>query len=176
MKFLFQLEVYSMERKRKSRKCAVSPNSTSSCEKDQKRFAAAAVHLARKNKPLPLDSASRSETKQQSVSNEEGMVRLFISIGHQSGVRPRDIVGAIANEANIPGKSIGAIEIYDRFSFVDVPDEYKDQVLARMAHATIRNEPITMRIATRPSNKSDRDSGLRRRNYDQRRRDKFYRR
>lgn len=143
---------------------------------DMAEIAAAAVHLARKNKPLPLDSASRSETKQQSVSNEEGMVRLFISIGHQSGVRPRDIVGAIANEANIPGKSIGAIEIYDRFSFVDVPDEYKDQVLARMAHATIRNEPITMRIATRPSNKSDRDSGLRRRNYDQRRRDKFYRR
>ena len=49
------------------------------------------------------------------------MVRLFLSVGRAEGVRPGDIVGAIANEANIPGQAIGAIDIYDHVSSVEVP-------------------------------------------------------
>lgn len=78
------------------------------------------------------------------------MVRLFIDAGRQSGVRPADIVGAIASEAGVPGKEIGAIDVHDRFTFVEVPVPYKNQVLERMAHATLRNRPVRITVA-RPS-------------------------
>jgi hypothetical protein len=57
-------------------------------------------------------------------------------------------VGAIANEAGVPGKAIGSIDIYDRFTFVEIPSQYQDQVLQRMANATIRGRPVEIRIAT----------------------------
>jgi ATP-dependent RNA helicase DeaD len=79
---------------------------------------------------------------------EEGMVRLYLAIGRMGGVRPSDIVGAIANEAGVPGKEIGSIDIYDRFSFVELPEQYKDQVLERMADGQIRGRRIDIRPAT----------------------------
>jgi ATP-dependent RNA helicase DeaD len=51
----------------------------------------------------------------------EGMKRYRIEVGHTHGAKPGNIVGAIANEANISSKNIGAIEIYDNFSTVDLP-------------------------------------------------------
>jgi ATP-dependent RNA helicase DeaD len=75
------------------------------------------------------------------------MVRLFIDAGRRSGVRPADIVGAIAGEAAVPGKEIGAIDVYDRFTLVEVPAQYKDQVLERMARAAIRNRPVHVTLA-----------------------------
>ena len=76
------------------------------------------------------------------------MVRLFIDAGRAGGVRPADIVGAIANEAGLPGKAIGAIDIYDDFTYVDVPAEYLEQVMAGMSGATIRNQAVQVRPAT----------------------------
>ena len=77
---------------------------------------------------------------------EEGMVRLLLMPGIR-GVRPSDIVGAIANEAGIPGRVIGAIDIYDEFTLVDMPAEYKRQVLGAMAGARLRNQPVSIRVA-----------------------------
>ena len=51
------------------------------------------------------------------------MVRLFINIGKAQKVRAKDILGAIAGEANIPGKLVGAIDLYDKYTFVEVPKE-----------------------------------------------------
>lgn len=67
-----------------------------------------------------------------------GMARLFIRVGRQDGVRPTDIVGAIANEAKIPGDSIGDIDIYDGFSFVEVPEEVAERVRTALNATTIR--------------------------------------
>lgn len=67
-----------------------------------------------------------------------GMARLFIRVGRQDGVRPTDIVGAIANEAHIPGDSIGDIDIYDGFSFVEVPEDTAEQVRTALNATTIR--------------------------------------
>ena len=67
-----------------------------------------------------------------------GMARLFIRVGRQDGVRPTDIVGAIANEAQIPGDSIGDIDIYDGFSFVEVPEEAAERVRTALNATTIR--------------------------------------
>lgn len=78
---------------------------------------------------------------------ERGMTRLYIDIGRNDGVRPADIVGAIANEANIPGRAIGAIELFEHFSFVEVPQNLNDRVMRALKRTTIRGRKITPSIA-----------------------------
>ena len=48
---------------------------------------------------------------------EEGMVRLFINIGKKQHVRPGDILGAVAGESGMPGGLVGAIDMYDSYTF-----------------------------------------------------------
>ena len=112
---------------------------------DLAEIAAAAAKLARGDKPLEVEVEPAPE---RVARTEEGMVRLFIDAGSRGGVRPGDIVGAIANEAGVPGKAIGSIDIYDDFTFVELPSQFRDQVLQRMARATIRGRPIEIRVAT----------------------------
>jgi ATP-dependent RNA helicase DeaD len=112
--------------------------------RDMAEVAAAAARLARGDKPLALAEEAPSADL---APAEDGMVRLVIDAGRQQGVRASDIVGAIANEAGIPGKAIGAIDIYDQFTFVEVPANQQQQVLAAMADATIRHLPVTVRLA-----------------------------
>jgi len=78
---------------------------------------------------------------------EAGMVRLFINVGRNQGARPQDFVGAIANEAGIPGRAIGAIDIFDDYAFVDIPREFVDRVLEAMRGAKIKGRPVNAEIA-----------------------------
>jgi len=64
------------------------------------------------------------------TSHESGMVRLMIDMGREHGLRPNDVVGALAYHANIPGKTIGKILINDRHTLVDVKESVVGQVLA----------------------------------------------
>jgi ATP-dependent RNA helicase DeaD len=63
----------------------------------------------------------RPKRERKPSTPDEGMQRYRIEVGHTHGAKPGNIVGAIANEANISSKNIGAIEIYDNFSTVDLP-------------------------------------------------------
>jgi ATP-dependent RNA helicase DeaD len=123
---------------------------------DLAEVAAAAAKLARGDKPLEVEVEPQAQDVAQT---EDGMVRLFLDAGSRAGVRPGDIVGAIANEAGIPGKAIGSIDIYDRFTFVEVPTQYRDQVLSGMANATIRGRPVEIRVATPERGGQGRDQG-----------------
>ena len=78
---------------------------------------------------------------------ETGMVRLFLNVGRNQGVRPQDIVGAIANEANIPGRSIGAIDIFDAYAFVDIPSDVVERVLQALAISTIKGRRVNAEVA-----------------------------
>jgi ATP-dependent RNA helicase DeaD len=81
------------------------------------------------------------------AATEPGMTRLFLSLGRKDNIQPRDIVGAIAGEANIPGKTIGAIDIYDKFTFVDVPERDARAVLRAMDGNTIKGKQVQIDIA-----------------------------
>jgi ATP-dependent RNA helicase DeaD len=81
------------------------------------------------------------------VGVEPGMARLFIDVGRSEKVRPADLVGAIANESGVPGKRIGSIEIYDRFSFVEVPADAAQRVLRALSETTIRGKRVKVSIA-----------------------------
>jgi ATP-dependent RNA helicase DeaD len=73
----------------------------------------------------------------------ESSTRLVITLGEQRGVRPKDIVGAIANEAGIPGHAIGAIEIGDTFSIVEVPEAAADKVIRALSRTTIKGQRVS---------------------------------
>jgi ATP-dependent RNA helicase DeaD len=105
-------------------------------------IAAAAARLARGDTPLEVVLEPESM-----APPADGMVQLFINAGRRHGVRPNDIVGAIANEAGVPGRAIGAIDIDDRFTVVELPRQYQAQVLKRMTHTVIRNQPIRITVA-----------------------------
>ena len=89
----------------------------------------------------------REERRTGSATPEAGMTRLFLSLGRKDHILPKDIVGAIAGEANIPGKTIGAIDIYDKFTFVDVPERDARAVLRAMDGNTIKGKPVQIDIA-----------------------------
>jgi ATP-dependent RNA helicase DeaD len=73
------------------------------------------------------------------------VARLFFGIGRRAGLRPQDLVGAIAGESGLASRDIGAIQITDRFSLVEVPEPAADMVIAAMQRATIRGRRPTVR-------------------------------
>jgi ATP-dependent RNA helicase DeaD len=87
------------------------------------------------------------ETRRRPRSNGRrgGMTRLFIGAGREAGVRPQDLVGAITGEAGIAGREIGAIEIADRFSLVEVADEVAEDVIGAMRSAKIKGRKVKVR-------------------------------
>jgi len=90
--------------------------------------------------------APRGGGSRRGSSHEEGMVRLKLDKGKQEGIRPNDVVATIAGNANIPGRSLGKITIRDRFTLVDVPEEFVAQVLGAKRDYTIHNQPVKIRL------------------------------
>jgi ATP-dependent RNA helicase DeaD len=70
------------------------------------------------------------------------MQRLFVNVGGRQGVRPADIVRAIAQETSIPGGDVGAIDIHDDFSFVEVPGPAAEQAIAGLRRARLAGRPV----------------------------------
>jgi ATP-dependent RNA helicase DeaD len=77
-------------------------------------------------------------------SHEEGMVRMKLNMGKMQGIRPSDIVGTIAYNANIPGYTIGKIRIEDRVTFVDIPEDAVDQVMKQNGNYRIGKEKFAL--------------------------------
>jgi ATP-dependent RNA helicase DeaD len=82
------------------------------------------------------------------------MVRLFIGAGRRQNVRPQDLVGAIANEAKLRGQDIGAIDIYDDASFVEVPQAAGERVIAALRGTTLRGHRVTVEVARPPDGRT----------------------
>ena len=88
------------------------------------------------------DFAPRTER-----TRDANMTRLFLNLGKKDFIRPNDIVGAIAGEAGLSGKSIGGIDIFDNFSFVDVPHKDAEHVVRVMKNNTIKGRTVNMEIS-----------------------------
>jgi len=88
---------------------------------------------------------------------ESGMERYYLGVGRMDNVSPRDIVGAIANEADLDSKYIGHIKLFEKFSTVDLPEAMPEEVLQILRKMTIKNRPSKIRLMTDeppPSKKS----------------------
>jgi ATP-dependent RNA helicase DeaD len=79
---------------------------------------------------------------------EDGMERYYLGVGRIDSVSPRDIVGAIANEADLESKFIGHIKLFDKFSTVDLPEAMPEEVLRILRKMTIKNRPSKIRLMT----------------------------
>ena len=64
--------------------------------------------------------------------DDSRMVRLFINIGKKDKIKPANILGAIAGESGMPGKLVGAIDMMDNYTFVDVPAIHAEKILKAM--------------------------------------------
>ena len=80
---------------------------------------------------------------------EDGMVRLFINLGKKQNIRPGDILGAIAGETGMPGRLIGTIDMFDKYTFVEVPREYASEVIQVMKDTKIKGKAINIEPANR---------------------------
>ncbi|WNG16294.1 DEAD/DEAH box helicase [Cystobacter fuscus] len=95
--------------------------------------------------PGTRPDAPRSAKRRAPPDASFDMARLFIGVGRQAGVRPSDLVGAIAGEAGVEGKRIGAIQIGDTYSLVEVPESLADQVIAALRQTTLRGRKAQVR-------------------------------
>ncbi len=92
------------------------------------------------------DWKSSDERPTQAV--ETGMVRLWMNLGNNNGLRPGDIVGAIAGESGIPGKAIGEIDIRSNYSLVDVQESLVKNVLkVSKGNYRIKGKPVLLKVA-----------------------------
>ncbi|MFI7127895.1 DEAD/DEAH box helicase [Nonomuraea sp. NPDC050153] len=132
-------------------------------EFDLMEVALAAVKLAHESNGAVLDAEEIPEVAPRTVEERRrgreaapdgrrqgrapsgGMVRLFFNLGRSAGIRPQDLVGAIAGESRLSGRDIGAIEIADRFSLVEVPQGAADEVIAALRRSTIKGRRPTVR-------------------------------
>ena len=75
-----------------------------------------------------------------------GAARIYIGAGSAAGIKPGDLVGAIANEANVQSKVLGGIEILDRFSLVEVPEAMAAKIVERLGRARIKGQKVVVRL------------------------------
>lgn len=109
----------------------------------------AAAALLRMMMHRNAGDAVTEEQKFGDTGAQPGMVRLFFNVGRKARVTARDFVGAIAGETGLPGRMIGSIDIYDRFTFVEVSNEFAAEVLAVMNGNQIRGNKLAVEPASR---------------------------
>ncbi len=131
---------------------------------DPRRVALAAIKLVHEARGATLDEreipdasasakhAERNSRKGRQLSGkparsggggETGYV--YLDVGRKAGVRPADLVGAIANECGLSGRDIGPIRIADDYSVVGVPETSVDDVVRAMKSAQVRGKSATVR-------------------------------
>jgi ATP-dependent RNA helicase DeaD len=96
-------------------------------------------HEARPPRRWPVGKGDRP------VPTDGPMTRLYIGAGRQAGIRPGDLVGAITGEAGIQSRSLGAIEIGDRSSYIEVPETLADDIIAALKATTVRGKKVSVR-------------------------------
>jgi ATP-dependent RNA helicase DeaD len=112
---------------------AVPPGSRSERERTVRPTRAGSPRAPRDGSPRPR-------------GNAEEVARIYIGVGRMGGIRPADLVGAIANEARINSREIGAIDIADRFSIVEVPAASANGIIAALRGTTIRGKKVVVRF------------------------------
>ena len=90
----------------------------------------------------PRDGKPARQGGPRDRAPSEGMTRYRVSVGHKDGVKPGQLVGALANEGGIEGNRIGRIDIRNAFSVVELPSGLPSSILAKMARARVAGRPL----------------------------------
>jgi ATP-dependent RNA helicase DeaD len=103
-----------------------------------------AVTENRRSRPAADKRPKTRKSMAVQLPTEEGMDRFRIELGNNDGVKPGNIVGAIANEADISSKYIGRISIFDSYSTVDLPFGMPEDILRVLQRARIGNKSMKL--------------------------------
>lgn len=88
------------------------------------------------------------ERREKGRREKKDMVRLFLNVGKKQKLKAGDILGAIAGESGMPGKAVGTIDMYDKYTFVDVPRKYYKQIIKSMKHVKIKGNRVNIEKAS----------------------------
>lgn len=117
---------------------------------DEEEYTSLDVAAALLKIAMGLDEQPKEEPQYEDYGDtgaEDGMVRLFINIGKKNNIRPGDILGAVAGETGMPGRLVGTIDMYDKYTFVEVPRQYASDVIEAMKSAKIKGKNINVEPA-----------------------------
>jgi ATP-dependent RNA helicase DeaD len=103
------------------------------------------VMAARDDRSGPGSQARRGSGGWEARPRAEGAARIFIGAGRQAGIRPADLIGAIANEAGLESRDLGIVQIADRFSVVEVPANAADEVIDALRRTSLRGQRVPVR-------------------------------
>ncbi len=106
-------------------------------------IAAAAFSLAFGEMEV-MELKKRQPAAERRHGREEGMTRLFFTVGRKDRIETAEILRTIAEEACIPGRSVGKIDIMDSYTFVEVPSDIAEKVTAAMNNAVIRGRRVAV--------------------------------
>jgi ATP-dependent RNA helicase DeaD len=123
-------------------------------EFDPAEVAAAVLQWSRESGAADSSGAVREREKAVGALPGE-RVRIFLGVGERDGVRPADIVGAIAGECGITGNRIGRIDLRPSHSVVEVDAEVAPLVLERMSGAAIRGRRVMPRLDRQPAGRRE---------------------
>jgi ATP-dependent RNA helicase DeaD len=132
---------------------------TLSDEFDPLNVALAAIKLAHEATTVGGDEDAELDIPQMSLHRDKpdggpkrprpkgtgDTARIYIGMGRAAHVRPQDLVGAITGETQLEGREIGAIEIADRFSLVEVPLDRADEIIAALRSTKLKGRKATVR-------------------------------
>jgi len=123
-------------------------------ERDDRSFARkGSREFAEERDPRATQRYERNEPGPRSRRGDRGgpeMVRHRIEVGHRDGVTPREIVGAIANESGLEGRFIGAIDIRDDHSTVDLPAGMPRELFVHLKRVHVRGRPLRISLMGSP--------------------------
>jgi len=111
----------------------------------------AASGPARKGAAGAAPRTANGKGKRERITPDWDVARLYIGAGRLAKIRPADLVGAIVNEAGVDPRAIGAIQITERFSLVEVPDDIADGIIDTLRGSTIKGRRVPVRRDREPS-------------------------
>ncbi|MEO5954585.1 MAG: DEAD/DEAH box helicase [Nitrospiraceae bacterium] len=95
---------------------------------------------------MPREGQGRPFSPPGRGGRTPGMAKVYIGAGREAGIRAGDLVGAIANEAGLNSSSIGAVEIMDRFSLVEVPEVMAREIIETLSRTRIKGQKVGVRL------------------------------
>ena len=114
-------------------------------EKDQGKTKSKGKGKGKRDDRVDGGRPTRGGAARKGSGSGAGTARVWLSAGRASGVRPQDVVGAVAGETRLTGRDIGAIEITDKFSLVEVPDDAVDEVVNALRATRIKGNKVQVR-------------------------------
>lgn len=104
-------------------------------------IAAALAKIVTERNRIDMEETNKDPLGNTGAS-ESGMARIFLNIGKRDRAKVGDILGAIANEGKLPGSSVGTIDMFDKYTFVEVPIDSASKIIDRMSKVRIKGKKV----------------------------------